>query len=151
MKHMKKPSLVVIVLLQMMSGCDENRRIADLAEEELNRRAEETRQLGELHLQVQQERIELGQQRDQLEQDRRKMADQRHRDPILATALTSAVGLMAYALVLLVCWRILKPPSQPELDRTAQEILLSEFVSDEPLLLAKGSTSLPQHKNNKSK
>ena len=54
-----------------------------------------------LHRDFQQMQTEAGRQRDQLEAERRAIADQRFRDPIIATVLTN-VGLMLACLLPLV-------------------------------------------------
>ena len=135
--------ILMTVLAVMVIGCDENQRIADLAEQELERRAAETQQLGEMHEKVQQERIELGHGRAQLEEDRRQLATQRHRDPLIATAITSTIWLFVCILPLFLCWRLLQTPTEDEIEETMQEVLIQDLVAEQPLLLPKDQPALP--------
>jgi hypothetical protein len=151
---MKIPKVVAmtaaVVAGLTMIGCDENQRIAELAQRELEHRAAETQQLAELHSKVQEERLELGQGRDQLEEDRRQIANQRHRDPLIANAINSVVWLLVCVLPLFVCWRLLQPPDEHEIEQSVSEILISDFVAEEPLLLPKGRPALPRDSNGES-
>lgn len=150
------------LLILTASGCssDENRRLADLAERQLERQheqnqrvaemqnevAEGSRQLVEADAQarkemitlqrdVQSERATVGQQRDSLEQDRREFAAQRNRDPIIAESIRQ-IGLIAACLLpLLICWWLLRQPVEPADDQAISELLISELTATQPLLL----------------
>lgn len=150
------------LLILIASGCnsDENRRLADLAERQLERQheqnqritemqhevAEGSRQLVEADAQarkemislqkdVQTERATVGQQRDALEQDRRDFASQRHRDPIIAESIKQ-IGLIAACLLpLIICWWLLRQPVEPANDQVLSELLISELTAVNPLLL----------------
>lgn len=105
---------IVAALILTVIGCDENARLAEMAERHLDRQAEQNRQMAELHRQVadgsrelvaadakareelaalqrevQTERAETGRQRDELEKERRSLAAERRQDPIIAAAITS--------------------------------------------------------------
>jgi len=141
---------IVAAATLIMIGCDENQRIADLAQRELEHRAAETQQLAELHSKVQKERLELGQGRDQLEEDRRQIANQRHRDPLIANAINGAVWLLVCVLPLFVCWRLLQTPDEHEIEQAVGEFFIADFVAEEPLLLPRGRLALPRNSNDET-
>ena len=154
------------MLILIVSGCssDENRRLADLAERQLERQheqnqrmtemqrevAEGSRQLVEADAQARQEMIKLqkgiqteratvGEQRDALEQERRDFAAQRHRDPIIAQAIQQ-IGLIAACLLpLIICWWLLRQPVEPANDQVLSELLISELTAANPLILPSDS------------
>lgn len=157
-------AIVLIAAILTANGCrsDENRRIAELAERQLERQNEQNRRLAdmqhevaegsrrlveadaqarqdmaELHRDLQTERSTVGQQRDALEQDRREMAVQRHRDPIIAATITQLGLLAASLLPLLVCWLLLRQPLEPADDREVAELLIADLAASEPVLLPK--------------
>jgi len=86
--------------------------------------------------QLNQQRAAIDAGRDQLEQERRRLAEQRHRDPIVAASI-QAVGLLAAALLpLLVCVYIIRQISRSEPDDAAvAELLVHELVTERPCLL----------------
>jgi hypothetical protein len=163
MKKLIPLAPLLIAMMLAASGCrsDENRRIAELAERQLERQDEQNRRIAEMqhevaegsrrlveseaearqdmitmHRDVQTERSVVGQQRDALEQDRRTLATQRHRDPIIAQAILQ-IGLLAACLSpLLVCWLLLRQPVEPADDREIAELLIGELISSDRTLLA---------------
>jgi hypothetical protein len=86
--------------------------------------------------QLDQQRAKIDAGRDALEQERRQLAEQRHRDPVVAASIRT-VGLIAAALLpLLVCVYILRQLGRSEPDDAAvAELLVHELVSDRPRLL----------------
>jgi hypothetical protein len=82
------------------------------------------------------ERDNLNRQRDELEQERRNIADQRHRDPVIAQAI-GAVGLtLACLLPLLLAGYIIRAVNQNGDDSAALgELLVLEITAEQPLLL----------------
>ncbi|MEX0867427.1 MAG: hypothetical protein WD030_08710, partial [Pirellulales bacterium] len=95
-----------------------------------------------LQREVQAERTEVGQQRDALEGERREIAAQRQRDPIIAATITNLGLLLACLLPLLIALYLLCRPVEPADDREVAELLLTDLVSDKPLLLPR-PTDLP--------
>ena len=152
MKRLRVAAVTIAVAAALtMTGCDdENSRLAELAQRELEHRAAETKQLAEMHSKVQEERIELGNGRDRLEADRRQLATQRHRDPLIATAITGAIGLLVCALPLFVCWRLLRAPEQQEIEQAVGEILISDFVAEKPLMLPRSQSVRSIESNGKA-
>jgi hypothetical protein len=152
-----------------VNGCrtDENRRLAELAERQLERQSEQNRRLADmqhevaegsrrlveadararqdmvdLHRDLQTERSTVGQQRDALEEDRRNLAAQRHRDPIIAETIAQLGLLAASLLPLVVCWLLLRQPVEPADDREVAELLIADLAASEPVLLPKSPSPL---------
>ena len=89
-----------------------------------------------LTTQLNQQRATIDAGRDQLEQDHRDIAQQRHRDPILAAAIQNVGLLIACTLPLIVCIFVIKRMSSREPDDAAvAELLVHELVTDQPRLL----------------
>jgi hypothetical protein len=157
--------LIVVILIATTIGCDknENKQLADMAERHSQRQAEQSKQMAQLqqevaagsrqlveadakargefvalHRDVQAERTEIGQQRDALESDRRQIAEQRHRDPIIANAITGFGLLLACLLPLVLCWYLLHRPVEAADSQVVAEVLLEDLVADRPLLLPEG-------------
>ncbi len=149
---------VAAALIVTMMGCDENTRLAQMAERHLDRQAEQNRQMAELHRQVadgsrelvaadakaredlaalqrevQTERAETGRQRDELEKERRSLAAERRQAPIIAAAITSVGLVLACLLPLLLGWHLLRAPTD-DADRLIAEVLVEDLVSEHPLL-----------------
>ena len=153
--------LIAPMLILTAIGCneDENKRLADMAEKNLDRQAEQNRQMSELqhevaqgtrllveadakareemlalHRDFQTERAEIGRQRDSLEDERRAIASQRHLAPIIAAAITNTGLLLACLLPLALCWYLLHRRVEPADDGAVAEILLEDLVAERPLL-----------------
>jgi hypothetical protein len=162
--HKRLILLTVVALMVTATGCEEdeneNKRLAEMAERQLQRQAEQNRHMAELqhevaagarqlvqadakareemvalHRDVQVERTEIGRQRDSLEDERKLIASQRHRDPVIAAAITNIGLLLACLLPLILCWYLLRRPLEPADDAAVAEVLLQDLVSDRPLLL----------------
>ncbi len=152
--------LIVTTLMLTMAGCEEEERLAEMAERHLERQAEQNRQIADLQKEVaegtrqlveadarareemvalqrdlQADQAAIGQQRDQLEGERKELAAKRRLDPLVAAAITN-IGLLAVcALPLILCWYLLYPRVEPADDQVVAEVLLQDLVSDRPLLL----------------
>ena len=162
--HKRMILLTVLALMVTTTGCEEdeneNKRLAEMAERQLQRQVEQNRHMAELqhevaegarqlvqadaeareemvalHRDVQAERTEIGRQRDSLEDERKVIASQRHRDPVIAAAITNVGLLLACLLPLVLCWYLLRRPMEPADDGAVTEVLLQDLVSDNPLLL----------------
>jgi predicted small lipoprotein YifL len=118
----------------------ESHQLAETAKELVEHDAEARRELiaaqQELTSQLngQQSAIYTG--HEQLEQDRREIAEQRHRDPIIA-AVIQAFGLfIACLLPLVVAVFVIRQMQSQEPDHAAvAELLVLELTADEPRLL----------------
>lgn len=152
----------ITTTLLLALGCSsQDERLARFAEQANERQAEQNRQMAELQQQVtegsrelveadaasrheftklqhelQSERTEVGRQRDVLEEERRRFASQRTRDPLIAAALLNAGLLIASVLPLVLCWYLLRSSDPDAADGLVTEVLLSDLVAAQPLLLA---------------
>lgn len=167
---MEKLTLQITLTLILLTGAgcnsDENSRVAELATRQLERQAEQNQRMAELQQEVasgsrelveadarsrqemvtlqreiQTERNEIGHQRDQLEAERREIADHRHRDPIIAAAITRVAMVVVSLLPLLICWLLLRQKIEPANDQQMTELLLEDLVSAEPRLQPPTSTN----------
>lgn len=121
----------------------QNARMAEIVQ----RDAESRKALMATHLELtsqlnrQQAFVDAG--RDRLEQDRRDIAQQRHRDPIIAAVLQSTGMLLVCLVPLFLAAYALKQMRQEETDHAAvAELLVCEITSDKPLFLP--SPALPR-------
>jgi hypothetical protein len=98
----------------------------------------------ELNGELQAERESLDRQREDMEQERRHIADTRHRDPIVAAAITTVGALVACLMPLLVCYIVLRGLADQQADADAcVELLATELVAEESWLLP-ASAPVPQ-------
>ena len=88
----------------------------------------------ELHRGIEAGRADINKQRDLLERERREIANQRHRDPIVAESIKAAVALLVAALPLVVCLFILRGLFQKFEDEAMVDLLVEELISQQPLL-----------------
>jgi hypothetical protein len=127
---------------------EQNQQITEatrrLVEADAVARSELIQSHGELQQGIQSERLSLTEQqadlqrcRDDLEVERRLLAQQRHRDPILAGALVEAAALLACSLPLLFCFCLLRALQQDD-DDGMTELLVEEVVADRSVLFAVG-------------
>ncbi|HVX09960.1 MAG TPA: hypothetical protein VHC22_02045 [Pirellulales bacterium] len=162
---MKDPLLVPMILLAIFlaAGCNEDKRLVELAREADNRQAEQnhemaqqnqqiaeaTRQLVEadarsrqellaLERELKAERAEVDRQRDTLEDERRQIAQSRHWDSAAAEAIGGGVILLATLLPLALAAYLLHHVTRSNPDEALAEVLVGEIVSDQPVLLPPG-------------
>lgn len=160
----------VLLLTPTLTGCGSSpdERLLKMSQDQVARQVEQSRQAAEMHKQLVEgsrqlvqaeakareeltalqhdlraDQAEIGRQRDQLETERRQIADQRHRDPIIAAAIMD-IGLMLACLLPLgvavyVLWVV---SHSRQADDAVTEILIEEMVADQPRLLSAAS-SLP--------
>jgi Flp pilus assembly protein TadB len=137
---MMRNGVVVSAVLFLVSlvGCDErDARLTQLAREAANRQADQNRVMAEVQRGAQQSQAEVGRQRDELEAERRQIAQQRHRDPLIASAITTVGLVLACLLPLLLAAYILHCVQGPGVaDAAVTEVLVRELVSENPLLLS---------------
>jgi hypothetical protein len=119
---------------------EESHQLAETAKELVAHDAEARRELiaaqQELTSQLngQQSAIQTGHQ--QLEQDRREIAEQRHRDPIIAAVIQDFGLFIACLLPLVVAVFVIRQMQSQEPDHAAvAELLVLELTADEPRLL----------------
>ena len=119
---------------------EESHQLAETAKELVEHDAEARRELiaaqQELTSQLngQQSAIYTG--HEQLEQDRREIAEQRHRDPIIAAVIQDFGLFIACLLPLVVAVFVIRQMQSQEPDHAAvAELLVLELTADEPRLL----------------
>jgi hypothetical protein len=135
--------LLIPLAVALVAGCDNDDRLAQLASQtaETAKRlveadAKSRQELTALQRDLQAEQTNIGRQRDQLESERRTIADQRHRDPIIAAVLTDLGLVLACVVPLVVCLYLLRTDHcQPTAHAELAELLTQEFVSDSRALL----------------
>ena len=118
----------------------ESHQLAEAAKELVEHDAEARRELiaaqQELTSQVNDQQATVDAGRGQLEQDRREIAEQRHRDPIVATAIQNTGLIIGCLLPLIVAVYVIRQMQSQEPDHAAvAEMLTLELTSDEPRLL----------------
>ena len=125
---------------QSQAAVEGSHQLAETAKELVEHDAEARRELiaaqQELTSQLngQQSAIYTG--HEQLEQDRREIAEQRHRDPIVAAVIQNIGLTLACLLPLLVAVFVIRQVQSQEPDHAAvAELLVHELTADEPRLL----------------
>lgn len=161
---MGKISMVVAmaILVLAASGCrdDENKRIAEMAERNLERQAQQeirntelqqqvaegTKRLVEadaaaretiadIHRDVQAERQTLGAQRDRLEDERRQIAGSRNRESVIAESIKVVGWIVACLVPLLIAIQILRRSDTADESAAVAELLLNDMVTDRPKIV----------------
>ena len=127
----------------------ESHQLAEAAKELVERDAEARRELiaaqQELTTQLNNQQATIDTGRDQLEDDRREIAEQRHRDPIIAAAIGNFGLILACLAPLCVAGWIIHRMQSQETDHAAvAELLTLELTSDRPKLLPGPSIQQPR-------
>ncbi len=125
---------------QSQAVVEESHQLAETAKELVERDAEARRELiaaqQELTSQLNEQQSAIYKGHDRLEQDRREIADQRHRDPIVAAVIQNFGLLIACLLPLFVSLFVIRQMQSQEPDHAAvAELLTLELTSEEPRLL----------------
>lgn len=118
----------------------ESHQLAEAAKNLVEHDAEARRELiaaqQELSSQLNEQQSAIHTGHEQLEQDRRELAEQRHRDPIIAAVIQNIGLVIACLLPLLVAVQVIWQMQSQEPDHAAvAELLTLELSSEEPLLL----------------
>ncbi len=119
---------------------EESHQLTEAAKKLVEHDAEARRELiaaqTELTTQLNEQQSAIYTGHEQLEQDRRKIAEQRHRDPIVAAVIHNFGLVIACLLPLLVAVMVIWQMQSQEPDHAAvAELLTLELTSEEPLLL----------------
>ena len=125
---------------QSQAVVEESHQLAEAAKELVQHDAEARRELiaaqTELTSQLNSQQATIYAGHHRLEQDRRLIADQRHRDPIVAAVIQNFGLVIACLLPLLVSVFVIRQMQSQEPDHAAVvELLTLELTSDEPRLL----------------
>jgi hypothetical protein len=141
------------IVLALLAGCDEDHRIAEVAVQSAERQAaqneavtalnhevaEGTKRLAEAQAVAREELVAMQRdvqiQRNELEAERRALADERHRESLLAPVLSTLGLLLVGSLPLVLCWYLLHCLRGDSQDEAVAEVLTLELTADEPLLL----------------
>jgi len=149
---------VVVLVVVMLTGCDENKEVARVATEAAERQAEQNQEMAQLNREVAEgtkllveadaearesvlamqadlyaEQAEIGQQRDQLEAERREIADHRLRESLLAPIINNLGPLLVVVAVLFFCGAMVS--GLDDGDDEVSEVLIEELAADRPVLL----------------
>jgi TolA-binding protein len=143
--------LVATILLLAMVSCEDNgdERLAWYAQESTRQQAEQNREMAQLNREVAQayqeliglqhnleeQQVQLNDQRDQLESERRAIASHRHRDPIIAAAISNVGLVLACLIPLALAGYLLYCLRDRSDDEAVGELLIQELTSDQPLVL----------------
>ena len=142
--------LVVAVCLVALAGCEENdARLVRFAEESTRQQAGQNREMSQLNREVanahkelvslqhdvEEQQAEVNRQRDQLESERREIAKQRHRDPIIAEAISNVGLVLACLIPLALAGYLLYCLHNHKDDPVVTELLIEEIASEQPTLL----------------
>jgi hypothetical protein len=118
-------TILAVIALALLAGCDEDHRIAEVAVQSAERQAaqneavtalnhevaEGTKRLAEAQATAREELVAMQRdvqiQRNELETERRALADERHRESLLAPVLHTLGLLLVGSLPLVLCWYLL--------------------------------------------
>ena len=125
---------------QSQAVVEESHQLAETAKILVERDAEARRELiaaqSEMTTQLNEQQSAIHTGHQQLEHDRREIAEQRHRDPIIAAVIQNIGLTLACLLPLLVAMFVFWQIQSQEPDHAAvAELLILEMTADEPRLL----------------
>jgi len=114
----------------------------DIVERDTQCRQELTALQRETQASVSSERQEAARQRDLLEAERKQLAQERHRAPIVAAAISHVGLLLACLAPLALCgWLIYSLRNSENDDSTMVELLVEELAADSPILSLPGPSA----------
>ena len=150
--------LLPLILITLLLGCDEDKQVSQVATEAAERQAAQNREIAYQNRQISettqalvaadaqsrkelialQQRLEAQQAEvakghDLLEAERKEFAIQRHRDPIIAAAITSFAILLACLMPVVLAWHLLRATHDETVDPELTEVLIAELVAEQPL------------------
>jgi len=163
--------ILTIVMITAVIGCNEDERLARMAQEVTERQAEQNeviakvsresvqasgrlveaeakarQELLAMQRELQDQQAEIGRQRDELEKQRCELAGQRRWDSLAAAAITNTGLILACLAPLVLCWYLLRAVRGETDDGVVAEVLIEELASEQPKLLppfAEDRASLP--------
>ena len=124
---------------QSVAVVQESSQLAETAKLMVEHDAQTRREMiaaqSELTSQLNQQQAVVDAGRDQLEQERQQIAENRHRDPVIAMAIENAGLAIACLLPLVICFFVIRQMQTQEPDHAAvAELLIQEFSGDQPRL-----------------
>jgi hypothetical protein len=153
-------TILTLTSVAITVGCDESRRLAEQAARNTEMQASQNHEMARVNREVaegsrrlvaadaearrqvlaiqkdlQTERQQIAVGRDALEAERQQMAAQRHRDPVVAAAITNTGIILACLLPLALCGYLLHSLCGRSSEEAIGDVLLMDLVSESPLLL----------------
>ena len=163
--------VLAIALLLAAAGCEDDKRVVELAREAADRQAEQNRHMARqneqiaaatrelieadaksrqdmvaLHRELQSEQAVVSRQRDALEAERRELAQARQRESLLIPVLQGSGGLLVVVAALVFCAFLLAGLRRgEETPEALGELLLEELTAEQPLVIPRAllPSSLP--------
>jgi hypothetical protein len=145
--------VMVTATIAAVIGCDEDKRVAQIAEDAAKRQAEQDLEMARLNREVVEgtKRVveagavatektlsmqqDLQEQQNQLDSERKKLAAERTRESLLVPVLHTLGILLVCSLPLILCWKLLTGLGRdPEADAIC-EILVDELAAARSPLL----------------
>jgi len=129
-----------VIAGQAESVVEQSREVAEAAKELVTHDAEARREMiqasQKLNSELHTERLSVNRQIEKLDEERKRIADHRHRDPVIATAIEGLGLMLACLLPLVVCVLVLWQLRDGTDDEKALgEMLTMELMSENPVLL----------------
>ena len=162
-KHVSGRRLITVFVLAglFLSGCDDDKRLTEMAREAANRQAEQNKEMAQqnqriaeatkelvqadaqarkeqsaMHKDLQADQAEVGKQRDQLEAERKQIAAERKWDQLLAPAVQDLGVFLVIAAIIGFCWYLLMGLRHETVtDQAVGELLIQEIIAENPILL----------------
>ena len=156
----KQTTILTIGLTVMLIGCDEDERLARMAQETTQRQAEQNQAMAEvsresvqasgrlveaeakarqelltMQRELHDQQEEIARRHDRLEEERRQLASQRRWDSLTAAAISNTGLILACLAPLVVCWYLLRAVRDETDDTVVAEVLVEELASEQPKLL----------------
>jgi hypothetical protein len=159
--YLKFLELLLLFAVMLVTGCDEDKRVAQLSKEAADRQAEQNqlmarqsqqtaeatkelvaadakarKDLTALQQNLREDQAEIGKKRDDLELERQKIAAEKNWDRLLAPVLSNFGVFLVITAALSFCGYILMGlRHEKTTDASVEELLIEELVSEHPRLL----------------
>ncbi|MCA9118392.1 MAG: hypothetical protein KDA79_25180, partial [Planctomycetaceae bacterium] len=118
----------------------QSRDLTEASKELVESGASARRELTEMQSRLQQEfaseRQSIDGQRQKLDDERREIATQRHRDPLVATAIVQSATLLIAALPMVALLLLILASRKEPVEVALTELLIEDVTAEKPLLLA---------------
>lgn len=153
------PMILALVAILLITGCDGDDRLAQIATESAARQAEQNQEIVRLNREVaegtkrlvgadsqsrkelialqrdlQAQQAEIGSQRDSLEAERKALTQERWHESVLAAVVVGFGELLVGALPLILCWYLLHGLQHEPSDDALTELLVEKIASEQPSL-----------------
>ena len=165
MQHKDPVQKLILILLTLMSGCDDaatritreaadrqaqqntamaklNQEVASGTHQLVAADAEARKEIVIVHHDLQAERSKLDSNWNSLEDERRELAGQRRTESWLSSMSSIIGGMLLTAMLLGFCWHAVFAATHGDSHAELNELLVAEITSDEPKLGIGGSPAL---------